>query len=417
MSDEKTFEEALRIQAVGAGAPTLTLDDVRGRARGIRRRRAAVVAGGAAALVAAAVLPVALLAGGGPAPDSLPPASSTPTVVDTANPQPEPSQPATAEPDLADRVDQRGTWVEGRTIHPAVGEPFEPEVDGEISTVMSLADGRWVIGAYPDGSFVVVVTDSTGQPLASYEALEAGLATDDGGGAVAWFDPDGAPRVMIAGEDEPLTMPVPDTPRSAGRTALTLLPGCSLEECVLLVEIYDDSADGVTQYAVTSNGETESLERLGLLSLSDVSPDGALVAGLISADELTLEYCYAVLVFATGEELWRTCDAGSFRFSPDGAHVLGIDPYLDGFGHSFVEVRDALDGTVRGRFEPWTVFDETWESADTFLVSTQEREGTNQLLRVQYGDSTADNITLSYELVVERDGEELTPSPLRLAGR
>ena len=39
--DEQAVTEALRIQAVGAGTPTLTLDDVRGRARGIRRRRLA----------------------------------------------------------------------------------------------------------------------------------------------------------------------------------------------------------------------------------------------------------------------------------------------------------------------------------------------------------------------------------------
>ena len=46
MNEQQAFEEALRIQAVGAGTPTLTLDDVRGRARGIRRRRASVAAAG-----------------------------------------------------------------------------------------------------------------------------------------------------------------------------------------------------------------------------------------------------------------------------------------------------------------------------------------------------------------------------------
>ena len=54
MNEQQAFEEALRIQAVGAGTPTLTLDDVRGRARGIRRRRAAVASAAGAAVVAAA---------------------------------------------------------------------------------------------------------------------------------------------------------------------------------------------------------------------------------------------------------------------------------------------------------------------------------------------------------------------------
>lgn len=378
MSDEKTFEDALRIQAVAAGTPALTLDEVRGRARSIRRRRAAAVAGGAAVLVAAAVLPVALVVGGGSSPDTLPPASTTPTVVDTANPE----EPPTPDLDVADRVGQRGTWLEGRTIHPAVGEPFEPDVDGEISTVMSLTDGRWVIGAYPDGSFVVVVTDSTGQPLASYEALEDGLATDDDGGAVAWFDPDGEPRVLLAGDAEPFTLPVG---RTAGRVAPTpreVLPGCTLVDCAVLVEVYDDSVDGSTLYTVTNRGEIDSLDRLGLLTVQDISPDGALVSGIVSADEFGQEYCSGVLVFATGEELWRTCEAGSFRFSPDGTRVLGIDAYLDGFGHSFVEVRDALGGEVQGRYEGGTVFDETWESTDSYLVSIQTNAGENLLLRI-----------------------------------
>lgn len=370
MSDEKIFEDALRVQAVGAGTPALTLDDVRGRARGIRRRRAAVVAGGAAALVAAAVLPVALLVGGGSSPDTLPPAGD-PTVSDTANPE------------VPGPVDQRGTWVEGRTIHPAVGEPFEPDVDGEVATVIGLTDGRWVLGAYPDGgSLAVVVTDSTGQVLATYDAQDGGLASDDAGGAVAWFDPDGEPRVLLAGDAEPFTLPVGRTGGRVAPTPREVLPGCTLVDCAVLVEVYDDSVDGSTLYTVTNRGEIDSLDRLGLLTVQDISPDGALVSGIVSADEFGQEYCSGVLVFATGEELWRTCEAGSFRFSPDGTRVLGIDAYLDGFGHSFVEVRDALGGEVQGRYEGGTVFDETWESTDSYLVSIQTNAGENLLLRV-----------------------------------
>ena len=53
--DEQAVTEALRIQAVGAGTPTLTLDDVRGRARGIRRRRASLAAAAGAGVVAAII--------------------------------------------------------------------------------------------------------------------------------------------------------------------------------------------------------------------------------------------------------------------------------------------------------------------------------------------------------------------------
>lgn len=396
--NEHEITDALRVQAVGAGTPTLTLDDVRGRARGIRRRRAAVVAGGAAALVAAAVLPVALLVGGDSSPDSLPPADATPTVVDTANPE------GAGEP-----VDQRGSWLEGRTIHPAVGEPFEPDVDGEIASTRWLSDGRWLLATYPGTDYALVAVDSRGERLTAYEGVDSGLASDDAGTAVAWTGADGRVRVLLSGSEEPVVLEARlDDRRSAARP-LEVLPGCTPQECVVLLEVYDDSADGSSQLAVGLEGQPQRLDRLGLMSISDVSGDGALVSGLVSADELTLEYCSAVVLFATGEELWRTCDAGTFRFSPDGVHVLGVDPYLDGFGHSFVEVREALTGEVLGRYGGGTIFDETWESADTYLVSSQRDDGTNQLIRV--------SLTEDFEVVVSREGTPGDPGGMvRLTG-
>jgi len=372
--DELAFEEALRIQAAGAGAPTLTLDDVRGRARGIRRRRAAVVAGGAAALVAAAVLPVALLVGGGSSPDSLPPADATPTVIDSANPVPQaPSRP----------FDQRGTYLVGDEIHPAEGEPFTPNVDGEISTVIGLDDGRWVLGAYPDGgAFTVVETDSTGRVLDTYDALDGGLTSDDAGTAVAWIGTDSRPVVLSTDRAEPFRLPAELDGTRSPAAPLEILPGCTPEDCAVLVEVYDDSPDGSTQYSVSHTGEVLSLDRLGMLSITDLSPDGALVSGLVSADEFGQEYCSGVLVFATGEQLWKACDSGSFRFSPDGTAVLAIDANLDGLGHSFVRVHDAVDGSVTTLFERGTIFDETWASDDAFLVALQRQDGSHELVEV-----------------------------------
>ena len=245
--NEHEITDALRIQAVGAGAPTLTLDDVRGRARSIRRRRAAVATGGAAAVVAAAVLPLALLLGGGSDTDSLPPADATPTVSDTANP---------VEPDPVGRVDQRGTWVDGDTIHPAEGAPFTPEVDGEVATVIGLQDGRWVLGAYPGGgSYAVVVTDSTGAVLATYDALDSGVSSDGAGGAVAWFDPDGEPRVLSSEGDEPFVLPADIESKRSAPAVLAVLPGCAPGDCALLVEVYDDSEAEPGQISLISSGK------------------------------------------------------------------------------------------------------------------------------------------------------------------
>lgn len=381
--DEQAFTEALRIQAVGAGTPTLTLDDVRGRARGIRRRRAAVVAGGAATLVAAAVLPVALLVGGGSSPDSLPPAG-TPTVVDTANPVPQPP---------ARPVDQRGTYLVGDEIHPAEGEPFTPDVDGDISTVIGLDDGRWVLGAYPDGgAFNIVETDSTGRVLDTYDALDGGLTSDDAGTAVAWIGTDSRPMVLLADRAEPFRLPAELDGARSPAAPLEILPACTPQDCAVLVEVYDDTPDGSTQYSVSTSGEVLSLDRLGMLSITDISPDGALVSGLVSADEFGQEYCSGVLVFATGEELWKACDAGSFRFSPDGTAVLVIDANLSGFGHSFARVHDAVDGTVISMFERGTHFDETWASDEAFLVALQRQDGSHELVEVTVDGSEATTV-------------------------
>lgn len=395
MNEQQAFEEALKIQAVGAGTPTLTLDDVRGRAQQIRRRRATAGAAGAAVLVAAAVVPIAMLVGADRSTDSLPPAHATPTVVDSANPV---------------TVDQRGSWVEGRAVHPAEGEPFTLDVSGEVVSVIGLDDGRWVLGVYPpDRSFEVVLTDATGGVLATHEATDGALASDDTGGAVVWMHPEGQPQLLVSGEDRPVDFSADLTGGRAPSELREILPGCSVEECVVLVEFYDSSPDGSTYLAVSLAGERLPLDRLGLLSITDVSPDGALVSGVVSADELSMEYCSAVVVFATGAELWRTCEAGSFRFSPDGTRVLGVDPYLDGFGHSFVVTLDARNGAEVGRYGGGTLFDETWVSEEELLVSQQLADGTNQLLRVAADGSIQ-------TVFAQQDGPPLEPSPLRLTG-
>jgi len=368
MNEQQAFEEALRIQAVGAGTPTLTLDDVRGRATRIRRRRAATGAAGAAALVAVAVVPIALLAGGDRSTDTLPPVS-TPTVSDTANPVP---------------VGPSAAWIVDGEVRAADGTAFDLPLDGEVSYLLRMAGDEWVLGAYPDGAggeFQILVVDSTGSVLSTHPATDGGLVRDDAGTAVGWIGEDRRPRVLVPGAGDPFVLPVVLDGRAVP-SPREILPDCSTASCRMFVEVYDGSADGSSDVVVSLDGTTEPLDRLGLLSITDVSPDGTLVSGLVSADELAFEYCSAVLELASGEELWRTCDAGSFRFSPDSSAVLGADAYLDGFGHSFAEVRDARDGQVLRRLEAGTVFDERWNDEGSFLVSMQTNAGSNELLLI-----------------------------------
>ncbi|CAB4734289.1 unannotated protein [freshwater metagenome] len=391
--DEQAFTEALRIQAVGAGTPTLTLDDVRGRARGIRRRRAAVVAGGAAALVAAAVLPVALLVGGDSSPDSLPPAGD-PTVSDTANPEVEVSYPP--------------GWVVDGEVRSSDGTAFTPDVRGGISSLLRIGADRWLVGGYPGrGEFQVSLLDATGTTLATYDAADSGLVGDGRGTAAMWLGDDGRRRLLLAGAEEPATLPtlVPE-----GSQLLAVLSGCSIESCTNLLEV-DGVAPGEDSalLRVESNGDVTRLRIPGLVSVTEVSPDGALATGYSVVDEDAFEFCSAVVDVATGQQLWETCDASSMRFSPDGTKVLAIDAYLDGFAQSFVEVRSTEDGKVLHSLEGYSVLDQRWETAETYLVSAQDDRGENLLLRLHVDGGEP-------EVVERRQGSLGDPSSIRLGG-
>lgn len=398
MNDEQRFSEALRVHAETAGASSLTIDDVRGRARGIRRRRAAAGAAGAAALVAAAVVPLALLTGGDSSRDALPPAES-PTVSDTANPVPEPTGPEL----LA------GWYVEG-ALRTSDGTDLRPDVDGEVVSIHRLGEDRWVLGAYPDeGSFQVVVVDATGAVTASYPALEGGLATDDAGTAVGWLDESGVAQVLTAETDEPVTLPAELGTDPASPTPMQVLPGCTLAACALLVEVYPDGGGPAEMVRVDQDGRVRSYGAIGLISVTDVSPDGTLVTGLSKEVEPAVQYCSAVVEISTGRMRWETCDQSSLRFSPDGTLLLGIDSALDGLGHSFVDVLDAEDGSIVRHYEGGTVFDESWESAESYLVSMQANTGENLLLRFTLEGGEPE--------VVERAGRTPgDPSQLRLGG-
>lgn len=386
MNESQSFEEALRIHAVEAGTPRLTLDDVRGRARRIRRTRAALTTTGAAGVVLAAVVPIALLVGGDRSTDSLPPADATPTVVDTANPVGPDPAPVTG-------VSQAGSWMVDGEVHPAQGEPFRPAVDGDVVSFAGLTDGRWVVTSGPGGgASTVSIVDGTGALLAAYDAQDTYLATDDVTSAVSWIGPGGDPQVLLSGVDEPIATGAELDTRLSPPTPLEILPGCSADECYVLVETYDRSPSGSTRSAVGIDGSVQDLDRLGLRSITDVSQDGALVSGVTSVDEIGQEYCSGVVSFATGEQLWETCDAGTLRFSPDGLHVLGIDPLLDGANHSFVQVLDARTGDPVGERLEGTVFDEAWVDAEHYLVSLGNADGENALFRFSLDGEPAERV-------------------------
>ena len=287
--------------------------------------------------------------------------------------------------------DRAGAWMLDGEVRPAGGTPFTPDLTGEVSSFVALADGRWVFTNYPEGGdYVIAVTDGTGSVLETFEAADSGLAVDDEGAAASWMGADGRLRVLLPGDDQPTVVPTELDGRLSAPMPLEVLPGCTAQECVVIVEVYD--RDGSTQQTVSLDGSVDSLDRLGLLSITDVSPDGALVSGHVSVDEFGQEYCSGVVLFATGEELWRTCESGSFRFSPDGRLVLGLDAYRDGPNHGLQALFDARTGRELARHQT-VIYDEVWAGADSWLS-------------VEGGSSTSSVIRYTW------DGSRLTPQVL-----
>ena len=356
---ERLLGDELNDRAGDIGGARLNLSDVRGRARSIRRTRVAVSTMGAAAVIAAVVVPMVLVVGPGRDSDTLPPAES-PTVNRTDDPaDPDDSaEPVDPHPPLA--------YALGSEIHPVDGAPFTPQVDATEGMFFARFGDQWVVGTYNDTGFLLSVVDGTGKLVRSFDAAEgSGVVSNEAGTAVTWLGRDGSARVLAVGEDEPAVLPG-DVPGKLRMTTLTGLRGddCSAGDCELLFQVWVD--DHSENYRMTMDGQPERILP-ELVDVTDISPDGTLATGATSVDVFNQTSCSAVVEMATGDQLWETCKAGDLRFSPDGEHVLGNDPYLDGPNHWTWMVFDAGDGSQVRRGEG-IVYGEDWDSPTTWLV-------------------------------------------------
>ena len=127
--DHDRIARTLRERSDDMAGSHLGLDDVKGRARSIRRRRRAVT-GAAAAVVLAHAEPGGLnvtdhTRGNEPLPTNPSPAPS-PSVVETGEPEPVPSGPIPADGAAAPRgEDPAMTYLTGSVVHPPGQEPID----------------------------------------------------------------------------------------------------------------------------------------------------------------------------------------------------------------------------------------------------------------------------------------------------
>lgn len=385
--DRERLTRELRERSGDMAGSHLGLDDVKGRARAIRRRRRALT-GAVAAVVLAVAVPVGLdvadLTRGtepppaGPSP--VPSPAPSPRVTDRAAPTPAPGKPIPADGSVAPRgEDPEVTYLAGSVVHPPGREPVD--LGRVYQQVTPYGDG-WLAVDFSRGRHgMTYVLGATGEVEDSFPGGDLAVSSD---GATTVYQlvatGAGVTDLNIApsdASDTPLTASV-----SLGGTVQ--MAGLAGERLVAYAETLTGSRGAESTVHVT-DFESEPTRLPGLIGVGGANDVTGVVSGMTSYAELEPGSCWAVVDVAGRTRLWETCDYSLDAFSPDGRYVIGLDAYQDGIGGSTVAILDAADGTVLAHF---TTRDlgftgpAVWESDGTVLLSSHQ-DGTWYVLRLR----------------------------------
>ena len=372
-------------------------------------RRAAVALAGVSAVLAS----LALTACGADSPASNGAATGTTTTPLTSPTETSPDAPA-SEPTPAAQT--KPTYLFDGVVHRADGSTFRPRLDGQVAAFTDLADGRWVFTTETDRSGAqLVLTSPSGATLTTYPlAYTTALTVNPDRTALAWLDPQLKPQVLTNGASDPTSLPTIGGGQASGLTSdnlggLVIVGDCA-DDCSVLVAI--QRSNGSSEIWRSSSTETKASRwTTKLLDVTDVSPDGKYVTGSTKRQLDPTGLCAAMVEVSTGNRAWETCKTSTLRFSPDGSHLLGIDPYLDGAYHAQLFVLAAANGKIQSRVQRSTN-DETWLNDDSYVSAELGPKGW-RLVQHQL-DGTAKPLTKpAYDKV---SGDE-TSSPYRLALR
>jgi hypothetical protein len=378
------------------GDAPISLHDVQGRARSIRRRRRITAAAGIAA-ASAVLVPTAMLAMPGAERSEAPPAGPTPTQV-----TPDHAKAGGEGLDVGDLPVAEAPVIGylDRTGEPTIVQPdgrrIPLDVRGEVHGFATMSDGTYVVVAGEDR---VVTVDESGRFRREFERA-GGVALSPDRTQVAFASPDGTVLVLPASATEP---------RSLG----TLPAGSSVAsmsgECV-----WDGAADGTDGCVVTADVPGEGGTTLGW-ALSSEGADGPFhpqsggarpailaVADFATAGDRTSEEygemvagitevqvdgtCSGVYGSVLGRQNdWSTCDHRFGTFSPDASRITAWEAYGDGLGHVQVGMYDVSSGELlwdRVATEPGMAFvhSATWED-DGHLLAPAYQDGEWYLVR------------------------------------
>lgn len=369
--DEKDLlSRELHQRSVGVGGHPIGLDDVRDRARSIRRRRNAV-RGVVAAVVLAVAVPVGLST------TDLLGSSRTPAPpVASGSVEPSPDTPApTPGPDGSFPL-----TVHGLAKGEPAGLPYVVAKSDQLVTpdgtfdlpesysMITPYNGGWLAVGSSQHPEQIVMLDDNFQVTHTDPAGGYDLAVSADGSHVAYTVRESKTEVMLVNAPTDGTDPV--------TWMIEVPPGESLNPVAFLdddsVVYYTPAADimGVAR----TGGTLTPID--GFRRVDDASEATGMVSGLVSYG--IDGGCSGVMDPATGQLRWKSCDYSDLRFSPDGRYVVADASYFDGPGSPTLTILDASTGDVVAHFSPVQrdtvvgVAQAVWEDDESVLAFVDE---------------------------------------------
>jgi len=393
MSNPQTDEltRALRERSDDMSGTGPSLDDVKGRARGIQRRRRAASGLAVAAVALAIAVPMGTQLDGLNRGQQPPVATQAPSPTTDASGPVEPQVPVEVEVEAAAAPRGEGPailYADGTTLHRPDGS--ELELPAQYTYLLPYADGVMGFNGGEGERGTTTIVDGQGNPVEGPWDGLTGAISSDGQSVATVLHATGGVDLQLrprAGAD-------PDEGWTSNVVAfdgeVDLAGFVGPDSVAYDLTVFGDKGGKSTPYVTDWSSEPRELTSvIDLRAANDVT---GVVAGMSTMDFRRNEYCFAVVKAATDSVVWDTCEYRLDTFSPDGSSVIGVDPQTDGLGGSTATMLDATNGDVMREFTVPDGFinDIQWESDSTALAAVMQ-DGTWNLLRLRT-DGTVEQV-------------------------
>ena len=333
--DEQRLSDALRRQAESQDPHLLSLDDVTGRARGIRRRR---VATGMVAAVAAlaVVVPTAMMATETGDRSDQQIATNTPTRTAEVTPTDKHltvavlgDLPVGDAPRIAVRIHSDVLLPDGGRVRVGEDTVYAAAVGDSVVTLERLSEDETIF----------FVRDTDGQVLLQKPAnMDGGLAVTRDRTAAAYVDPDGRVHTWTEMDgDLTMTGPVENIQLGSMTGSETCRPTGNGSSAGLCTVILNRGTSGAER--ADSSGASDPIP--GFIKVTDLSD--RVYAG--QTKSMIDGSCSAIQEVDSGRQLVETCDYLLKDLSPDGLYVTASAPYGDGLCCSTYDILDTATAT------------------------------------------------------------------------